>query len=1099
MGDRGKGCAWLFLAGAAGCVAIFVVLLLLLPRILNLDFVKARVIRLASEMLGAGVGYQKAELSLFPYPQVVIREGLVIRPGEMEIRLATLAAGTDLVPLLHGNFTPARIRIDAPSLRLELSEEGADGSGLSLQETVRQEVASVLSVLTSQMPGLVMEIEQGTMELCRQDRPVFQVAGLRARVDSRTDRVLVDLSCRSGLWEELNLTGSLGSALEGASRIRLRGFDATLVLGDSAPSILARLEPVDLDLEIDFGGHVPDSFEAEFLGSLPSLRTQPPGAKKIAEGLQFSGAFGLEGRRVTVSLNPLILDYPRLKVKAGLSIDQDASQVSLEAEAEGIDVEGLREVALMTGGEDPLVQEICGYVRGGDISSIVLRSHGTKLVDLGSLENLSVRCRFREAGIVLSDPGVELAGVGGEVALSPGLLEGKDLKGSLGMSSFAGVTLRLDLEKALYLKNLSGDFSLSLDEIHRRLLSLEDFRGATKEVKKLKGTMALRVKSLSGPVEKPDKWRFEAEGTLKGVLVEASLLPGSVNVSRGSFRADRDRIHLKGVCAHFLDAECIVSGRLDGYREGLWAVEGRLTGDVGTEANRWVSEQIELPPEFRLRAPYRVPETVFKWEKRKDILLKGTLLSSRGPRVSVDLVLKPEGVVVNELSIEHQRSKASMALKEMKDAFYVAFQGRLEKAALDDLLMENTILAGNIEGDLETKMVMDQPMESRATGTLRAEGLSLPLPLRFPVILEDLSLRVQDNQTRVERARFLWEKEEFLLEGDVSFSPEGFVLDMDVLAGDLDWSRMEKALQAEEEREIALSKEDLMHQDGRRDRLAVEGNVRVKADSFTVEEFTWQPMAVDILLQGEGVEILLKDADLCGVATVGVVKVLPTDLSLDLAISCRDKKIENVLECIRVDAEATGECDLKMNLAGKGRAEELPKVLQGDFELSCREGTILKDPVISAILAFLNTTEILRGKLPDFRKQGFPYHSIRARGVLQSGSLKLEEVVIDGTTVDIYSIGEVNLIARTLNVRVLVSSLQRVEFIVSKIPLVSYLVGGGGVTAIPVRVRGPLDNPITVPLSPTALGEDLLGIAGRTLRLPYEAIQFLLPRNEKKQ
>ena len=1080
-------------------MATLVALLLLLPHILNLDFVKVRVITLASEMLGARVGYEKAELSLFPHPQIVIQGGSVTRAGEMEIRLAKLTARTDLLSLLQGNFALARIQVVGPALKLDLSEEGGEDSDLSAREQVREEVSSVVSVVTSKTAGLAFEIEQGTVEFCRKDRPIFRVAGLRARVESRIDRIQVDLSCRSRFWEGLTLTGSIGSSLKGACKIRLREFDPKPLLGDLAPSFLAPLQAADLDLEMDFDGHVPDSFESEFRGSLPSLRTQPPDTKKMAEGIEFRGAFGLERRRVTFSLNPLTLAYPRLKLKAGLSIDPDASQVSLEAEGEGIDLVGLREVALMTGAEEPLVQEICEYVRGGEVSSLVLRSEGRTLAALGSLENVSVQGRFREARIVVPDPGLELEGVGGEVAFSPGFLEGKDLKGRLGASSFAGTTVRLDLRKALYVQHLAGDFALSLEEILRRLDSLQEFRKATKEVKKIKGTMALRVKTLSGPVEKPDQWRFEAEGTLKGVLVETSLLPGPVKVSRGSFRANRDSIFLRGVRADLLDAECVVSGRLDGYREGLRAMEWELSGDVGTEANRWVSEQIELPPEFRLQAPYRVSEVVCKWIKGNDILLAGTLESPRGPRVAVDLALKPEGVVVNELSIEDQSSKASMALKEMKDTFYVAFQGKLEKATLDDLFVDNTILRGSIEGDLETKIATDQPMESRANGTLRAEGLSLPLPLRFPVVLEDLSVHAQGNRIRLEPARLLWEEDEFLLEGDVSFSPEGFVLDMGVLAGDLDWNRMEKVLQAEEEREAALSEADLTHEGGRRDRLTVEGVVRVKANSFTVDEFTWQPMAVEILFQEEGIEIRLKDADLCGVAMVGAVKVLPTELFLDLAISCRDKKIENVLDCIQVDEEATGNFDFRIKLTGMGRTEELLGVLQGDFELSCRNGTVLKDPVISAILGFLDAKEILRGKLPDFRTQGFHYRSIRARGVLQSGSLKLDEVVVDGTSADIFVVGKIDMVKKTLDLRVLVSAFKRVDFIVSKIPLISYLRGGGGVTAIPVRVRGPLDNPTVLPMSPKDLGEDLLGIAGRTLRLPHEAIKIFLPKNKKKQ
>ena len=303
-------------------------------------------------------------------------------------------------------------------------------------------------------------------------------------------------------------------------------------------------------------------------------------------------------------------------------------------------------------------------------------------------------------------------------------------------------------------------------------------------------------------------------------------------------------------------------------------MEWKVNGAVGPEANRWVSEQIELPAEFRLRAPYKVSQAVFKWEKGKDSLVRGTLLSPLGPRVSVDLVLGPETVVVNDLSIEDEASKASFGLKEAEGAFSAAFRGGLEKATLDDLLQDNQILTGRIEGNLETKILMDHPMESEATGTLRGEGLSLSLPLGVPVILEDFSLRAQGSQLTIERARLMQEEEEFVLGGDVSFSSEGVVLDMDLLAGDLDWDYIQEALGLEEEADDALQQADSGNQNSL-DSLTVEGVVRVKADTFTFEQFTWRPVVVEILLQQEGFEILLKETDLCGVSTTGTVKVLP--------------------------------------------------------------------------------------------------------------------------------------------------------------------------------------------------------------------------------
>jgi hypothetical protein len=540
----------------------------------------------------------------------------------------------------------------------------------------------------------------------------------------------------------------------------------------------------------------------------------------------------------------------------------------------------------------------------------------------------------------------------------------------------------------------------------------------------------------------------------------------------------------------------MVNGRLDGYREGLQAMEWRLDGTVGPETDRWIFEQFELPGEFRLHTPYRISEALCVWKRPSDVVLKGTVVSPRGPRVSADLLLKPETVIVNDLTVRGEKSMASAGLRETKGAFHMTFRGRLEEKTLDELLVNNTILDGEVEGNLETRILLDRPLDSRAAGTLQAEGLRLPLPLPLPVTLEDFTLRAEDNKTTIEAARLAWEGQEILLEGAVSFSSEGFSLDLDTRAGEIEWARIKEALGEGGVVEEASPQVDTPEGDGL-ESLAVEGIVRVKAEAFTFEEFTWRPLEVEVLLQRDEIRVLLKEANLCGVSTTGAVGVLPDELSLDLEIMCENERIEKVLDCVRVEAEATGDFTFKMRLTGNGDPKDVLPWVEGDFEVNLQDGVVLEDPVVSAVLAFLNTTEVLRLKLPDYSTQGFPYNTFHIRGTIQNGVVEYEEIVIDGATVDIYALGHIDLGARTVDFRVLASSLQTVEFVFSKIPLISYLFGGRGVTAIPIRVYGPLDDPVTVPVSAAALGEDVLGIMGRTVGLPYAAIKWVLPKKKE--
>jgi hypothetical protein len=46
---------------------------------------------------------------------------------------------------------------------------------------------------------------------------------------------------------------------------------------------------------------------------------------------------------------------------------------------------------------------------------------------------------------------------------------------------------------------------------------------------------------------------------------------------------------------------------------------------------------------------------------------------------------------------------------------------------------------------------------------------------------------------------------------------------------------------------------------------------------------------------------------------------------------------------------------------------------------------------------------------------------------------------------------------------------------------------------IPVAVRGDLGDPKVTPMDPSAVGEELLGIVERTLKLPAHIISPILP------
>jgi uncharacterized protein YhdP len=183
---------------------------------------------------------------------------------------------------------------------------------------------------------------------------------------------------------------------------------------------------------------------------------------------------------------------------------------------------------------------------------------------------------------------------------------------------------------------------------------------------------------------------------------------------------------------------------------------------------------------------------------------------------------------------------------------------------------------------------------------------------------------------------------------------------------------------------------------------------------------------------------------------------------------------------------------MSVRVAGKGTGDALVRSFRGPAELTLKDGRINKMTVLSRIFSYLNVTELLRGKVPDLGKTGFSYRTFAIRGEMRDGKFLLGEATMDAPSMGIAATGEVDLIKREADLKVLVSPFGTVDAVVRKIPVLGYILGGT-LVSIPVAVRGDLDDPKVTPLDPAAVGKGLLGIVERTFKAPAHIISPILP------
>lgn len=193
-----------------------------------------------------------------------------------------------------------------------------------------------------------------------------------------------------------------------------------------------------------------------------------------------------------------------------------------------------------------------------------------------------------------------------------------------------------------------------------------------------------------------------------------------------------------------------------------------------------------------------------------------------------------------------------------------------------------------------------------------------------------------------------------------------------------------------------------------------------------------------------------------------------------------------------------GQFDLHGSLSSRSEPADLLNSMEGNLEFESVEGRIYRFGLLAKILALLNVTEIYQGQMPDLIEEGWAYNSMAFKGNFQNGKFITTECALDGASMGIACDGSIDLAEETLDLTILVAPFKTADRIVRFIPFVSNILRGN-LISIPFQAQGPLSNPTVIPLPPAAVGSSVLHMMEKTLRLPFDIIQPMLPQTPKNE
>ena len=417
-----------------------------------------------------------------------------------------------------------------------------------------------------------------------------------------------------------------------------------------------------------------------------------------------------------------------------------------------------------------------------------------------------------------------------------------------------------------------------------------------------------------GPLEEPKKWQFKILGKVEKLTAVSTLTPGPVVVTNGRIEVNPKSMSISGAQVSMLDTKLIVSGNQDGYLvEGIQSMGFSFHGDVGPETTQWLSKIIDFPPKLRIQPPLHVSRARLGWNKKGNISLSGTLKKKDWPTVSIDMLAKPGELLIKKLTLQDEKSDATINLNLKKGELHLGFKGLLDKKTMDAILIENKVLSGWIRGDFEAHILKEFPRHSTAEGTIQGEGVGNLSNLKVLLSIDEFSLEAIKRELEVKSASITMGESHLNLKGKVGFSEEDFKFDMTVSANDLMWDEIEKTLKRE--------KEDSKHKEQTESEFPpIRGTLRVKMESFKYERITLRPLYADILLDHDRIYVTVNEAGLCGISAPGTIDITPEGLSLEFNPVSKDQPVNPIINCL-LDQEyrMTGDFDLKSRVAARGK------------------------------------------------------------------------------------------------------------------------------------------------------------------------------------
>ncbi|MBJ6801749.1 DUF3971 domain-containing protein [Geomonas propionica] len=189
--------------------------------------------------------------------------------------------------------------------------------------------------------------------------------------------------------------------------------------------------------------------------------------------------------------------------------------------------------------------------------------------------------------------------------------------------------------------------------------------------------------------------------------------------------------------------------------------------------------------------------------------------------------------------------------------------------------------------------------------------------------------------------------------------------------------------------------------------------------------------------------------------------------------------------------EVTGAMSMQGDLSVRGESTaDYKRSIQGNVKVRIERGSIRKFSTLSKIFSILNVSQLFKGQLPDMVSGGMPFNKITSDIAFNNGVATTQNLFVDSNAMNISAVGKVDLVKDELDLNVGVQPLQTVDKVVSKIPIVGWILTGKDKSLITTyfEAKGRIEDPQVTAVPVKSLAKGVFNIFKRVFELPARLI-----------